>query len=172
MKCRLIIGAMLATSLSGVAHAYCWDQAGVHYGVAPQLLLAIARAESGLNPRAVARNTNGSEDIGLMQINSGHLRRLADYGIKREDLFEPCTNVKVGAWILADAFSRHGTSWEGVGAYNAGCTSLKGGACKAARTKYAWRVYRKLRADDGQPAIREVRNQVSTQPIVRVRVSG
>ncbi len=30
------------------------------------------------------KNTNGSEDIGLMQINSAHLPRLAKFGITRQ----------------------------------------------------------------------------------------
>ncbi|PIV87852.1 MAG: hypothetical protein COW48_09240 [Hydrogenophilales bacterium CG17_big_fil_post_rev_8_21_14_2_50_63_12] len=50
------------------AHA-CWKEAGTRYGVSPQLLYAIARTESGLNPQAIGRNRNGSRDIGLMQIN-------------------------------------------------------------------------------------------------------
>lgn len=129
------------------AHA-CWEQAGAKYGVAPQLLYAIAKAESGLNPRAIGRNRNGSDDIGLMQINSSHLPRLARYGINQASLFDPCTNINVGAWILSDSFARHGASWEGVGAYNAACSSLRGVQCRTARTRYAWRIYRKLYETD------------------------
>lgn len=168
---RLAVVAAM-TSMSGLTHGYCWDEAGAHYQVAPPLLHAIAHVESGLNPRAVGRNANGSEDIGLMQINSSHLPRLSSYGIRREHLFEPCTNVKVGAWILADAFSRHGASWEGVGAYNAGCSSLKGAACIAARTKYAWRVYSALGVTPRAGSARDVGARASAQPLVRVRVGG
>lgn len=38
----------------------------------PELMIAVAKAESGLNPLATNRNTNGSRDIGLMMINSVH----------------------------------------------------------------------------------------------------
>ena len=97
----------------------CWDDAAARYQVNPTLLHAIARTESGVNPRAIGRNRNGSRDIGLMQINSGWLPTLARHGITEQDLFDPCTNLHVGAWILAHNFARLGYTWEAVGAYNA-----------------------------------------------------
>ena len=138
---------MVALWLAPTVVLACWQNAGERYSVSPQLLHAIARVESGLDPRAVNhshRQRTGTYDIGLMQINSSHLQRLAKYGIEEQHLFDPCTNIHVGAWLLADQFSRHGVSWEGVGAYNAACTQLRGKDCQAARVKYAWRVYRQL----------------------------
>ena len=97
----------------------CWDAAAARYQVNSTLLYAIARTESGLDPKAVGRTTNVSRDIGLMQINSSWFAQLARYGIEESHLLDPCTNIHVGAWILAQNVSRYGYTWEAVGAYNA-----------------------------------------------------
>jgi len=91
----------------------CWEEAAQRYGISADLLYAIARVESNLNPQAVNRShlrRTGSYDIGLMQINSGHLSALSRHGVKEADLFDPCTNIRVGAWLLADSFSRRGAT--------------------------------------------------------------
>lgn len=127
----------LTLSLTAASPVYaCWEQAAERYGLSSELLHAIARTESGLDPQAVGHNRNGTRDIGLMQINSAWLPRLQAHGIAERDLYDPCTSIHVGAWILAGNVQRLGYTWEAVGAYNARNPAL--------RRAYAERVYRQV----------------------------
>ena len=133
---RCPLGALL---IAAALPAYsCWEDAASRYQVSSQLLYAIARTESGLNPYAVGQNRDGSRDIGLMQINSWWLTALTRFGIREQDLFEPCTSIHVGAWILAQNVAHYGYNWEAVGAYNASSAPL--------RRAYAARVQKNLSA--------------------------
>ncbi|MGL4602962.1 MAG: transglycosylase SLT domain-containing protein, partial [Iodobacter sp.] len=108
---------LLLLLCSSSAWADCWERAGQSFGISPELLYAIAQQESGLNPQASNRNSNGSDDIGLMQINSVHLPRLKKMGIDEKHLRQdPCLSIMIGASILSDMMKRYGYSWEAVGA--------------------------------------------------------
>ena len=107
------------------APASCWEQAAQRHQVNPHLLVAIAEVESGLRPASIGRNTNGSIDIGLMQINTLWLPELRRHGIEARDLLDPCVSVHVGAWVLAQKMRAYGNTWTAVGAYNAGSAVLR-----------------------------------------------
>jgi soluble lytic murein transglycosylase-like protein len=112
---------LLLLSLAFSAHSTCWKEAGMRYGIEPELLQAIAIVESNLRVDAMNHNNDGSYDIGLMQINSRNLPALKQYQISQRKLLDnPCLSVMTGAWILAGFMRQHGYSWEAVGAYNAG----------------------------------------------------
>ena len=126
----------------------CFEQAAEHYGLASELLWAIAQTESRLDPLAVnTTNRDGSWDIGLMQINSRWLPQLRQAGIAPESLYDPCTSIWVGAWVLAGNVAHYGYGWQAVGAYNAGTADSH--AASVRRERYADRVHRQLRRAGG-----------------------
>lgn len=119
--------------------AACFDEAAARYRVPTSLLMAISRVESSGNPQAINRNTDGSYDIGHMQINSRWIPVLQRYGITERNLFDACTNTYVGAWILAQNIIRLGYGWDAIGAYNA--------RSQAKRMAYARKVAQVLKRE-------------------------
>ena len=124
------------------AEENCWYSAASRYSVSPHLLYAIASKESSLNPTAIGKNKNGTHDIGLMQVNSVWLPELQKFGITREKLFDPCVNINVGAWILAQAVQKLGYNWNAIGAYHTGLG--KSERRTERRNNYSGDVYRRI----------------------------
>lgn len=129
----IIIAALIA--LPSVSFAFCFEEAGREYNISPLLLWSIAKNESGFNPTAVGRNTNGTFDFGVMQINSIWAKTL---GKERWiALADPCTNVRTGAWILRQCIDKYGYNWTAVGCYNSQTPSK--------RDRYASRIEAEVR---------------------------
>jgi soluble lytic murein transglycosylase-like protein len=146
MFLKISIAVFLLMSLiSSEVYAECFSEAGLKYKIDPLLLRAIAQVESSMNSQAINVNRDGSQDIGIMQINSSHLERLAKSGITREKLLaDTCLAVMVGAEILAGFVKKFGYTWRAVGAYNAGL----GDGRDSLRKRYAIKVvseYRRLK---------------------------
>ena len=131
-----VLFILLFFLLSATAFAFCFEEAGAKYGISPDLLWAIAKVESSFNPLAINRsNRNGSYDFGLMQINSSWYRVLGDDLWQK--LADPCVNVYVGAWVLAQCMQEYGYTWQAVGCYNA--------VTQSKRDRYIKRVQNALR---------------------------
>lgn len=77
------------------------------FGTERRIALAVAKAESGLNPKAVNKNRNGSKDIGIFQINDQH-------GWSANDRFDWRKNI----WMAKELRDRHG--WTEWAVYNNG----------------------------------------------------
>ena len=84
-------------------YKYCYDplicirDVGEEMGFSnDQILIAIriAKAESGIRTDSIGKNTNGTFDIGVFQINDVHSKR-----ISREDRMDFVKNIKF-AWTL------------------------------------------------------------------------
>lgn len=72
-----------------------------------------------------------------MQVNSRWLGTLSSFGIGRDQLFDPCINTYVGAWILAQNISRLGYGWDAIGAYNARSPEKRAAYARRIATKVA-----------------------------------
>jgi soluble lytic murein transglycosylase-like protein len=141
----------IAATPVALASGACWERAALESGTTVELLQAIAWVESSMKSQAVNSShlrTTGTRDIGLLGVNTAP-NVLRQFGLSESELFDPCTNVRTGSRILKEKFDRFGMTWEAVGAYNASCTRLKGLACRNARTRYAWRVYRAMHRPNG-----------------------
>jgi len=123
--CAVGLAIACAASAATPAQANCFDDAAAYQHVNPLILRAIAWQESRNRPAALNKNTNGSVDYGLMQINSIHLPTLSRYGIGRDTLMEPCKNVYIAAWHLRQKMNRYGNTWQAVGAYHSETPSLR-----------------------------------------------
>lgn len=115
MKYLIILAIFFNLSQASINY---FEEAGEYYRIDPKILYCIAKKESKFNPNAINRNSNGSIDIGVMQINSVHLKELEKRGFNKEHLFVPKINIYAGAWLLKRCFNKHGVSEEGITCYN------------------------------------------------------
>ena len=122
--------------VTGLPIDQCIAGAARFHRVDPQLLKAILMVESRLNPNAVNRNTNGTRDIGVAQVNTIHLPTLEKHGISETELKDACVNTYVGAWLLSKQIARHGLNWFGVAAYHSTTPSKN--------AQYQYLVYKEL----------------------------
>jgi hypothetical protein len=95
-----------------------FEKAGHDFGIEPSLLARIATIESNMNPRAINQNNNGTIDIGLMQINSIHLKRLSSIGVTKQALLDPEVNIYVGALLLSSHIRKRGYNLSAIGCYH------------------------------------------------------
>jgi len=160
--------------------------------VAPSTMAAIIRVESGGNPWAIGDNTTKSRviptpksaeeaisiatilinkghnlDLGLSQINSDNLKK---YKVSVREIFDPCTNVKVGSTILsrfyAKSVAKYGEGekslFHALSAYNTGsfyrgptyvAKILKAAGSSASISSVSWK----------QPATTQTSSQVASR---------
>lgn len=112
---------MFSSAVIALPFDKCFQESSEKYGVNVNLIRAVAMTESSMKADAVGTlSSDGTYDIGLMQINSSWLDKLSRWGISEQMLFDPCVSVDVGTWILSDNIKRYGNTWNAVGIYNVG----------------------------------------------------
>lgn len=146
---RYLLLVTLFCSMNSASASTCLAVAAQHYGLRHDILSAVLAVEGG-RVGLKKKNTNGSYDMGPMQINSIWLPELKRRGISEEDVVNDyCTNIMVGAWILARVFKESGFPqmntadfWEAVGRYNSRTPKYN--------AQYAVRVWRQAKRMQGR----------------------
>ncbi|MEU4221353.1 transglycosylase SLT domain-containing protein [Actinoplanes sp. NPDC026623] len=104
-----------SASLAGVPYADMFLAAGAKYDVSPKLLAAVAKVESGYNPKAVS--PAGAQ--GLMQLMPGTAR-----GLGVNDSFDPRQAINGAAKLLSSHLKEFKSLPLALAAYNAGGGSV------------------------------------------------
>jgi len=132
-------------AVAGVPYADLFNAAGARYGISPRLLAAVAKTESGYDPRAVS--PAGAR--GLMQIMPSTARSL---GVA--DAFDPAQAVDGAARLLRGTIAEFGGNLDlALAAYNAGSGAVHkyGGIPPFAETRaYVPKVKAALAALEGR----------------------
>lgn len=118
-------GILLANFGYAAKLEQCFNIASSKYQIPSKLLKAIAQTETKQNPLAIHVNDNHTYDIGIMQINSTWLPKLKRVGIHRIDLLDGCSNIQIGAWILAQNIKQYGFNLKAIGAYNSSIPEIQ-----------------------------------------------
>ncbi|WP_232234520.1 transglycosylase SLT domain-containing protein [Actinoplanes sp. N902-109] len=130
-------------SLAGVPYADMFVRAGAKYGVSPKLLAAVAKVESGYNPKAVSKA--GAQ--GLMQLMPATAR-----GLGVQDSFDPQQAINGAAKLLSSNLKEFKSLPLALAAYNAGGGNVHkyGGIPPFAETQaYVPKVQKALKALGG-----------------------
>lgn len=148
------VAAILLISFSAFAFDNCFTLAAAEYGVRKDVLVAIARWESKLNPYAVnvagksyypatkeeaetliksAAESGKSFDVGLMQINRYWFKKT---GYPYTSGLDGCFNVRLGAWVLAMELKSTDDYWAAIGKYHS--------PTEKRANEYMWHIYSQI----------------------------
>lgn len=104
----------------------CWSLSAQKHKIDPLLLMAYGTVESSLRGGIESRNTNGSYDLGIMQINTIHLPYFKKMGYSRSDLKnDNCKNIMAAGYLVKDSFRRYGYNINGIGGYHSNTPHLR-----------------------------------------------
>jgi len=110
------------------------------YGIDPNLSLAVAKVESDFNPQAISHKGC----IGVFQIHPSLARR---YGYKKEDLFDPDINIRLGIRILKHYLDYFRNLELALAAYHAGFNRVIRNGYKVPNIKETKSYIRKVKKE-------------------------
>ncbi len=109
--------------------AACLLLAAQTYNIPPAVMIGILSVEGGTVGQAV-RNSNGTHDLGPMQINTLWVPQLASYwGVDQRTAKnwiqnDACTNMGVSAWILGQHMKETNSLSRSIAYYHSRTPSL------------------------------------------------
>jgi soluble lytic murein transglycosylase-like protein len=92
------------------------NNASRKYSISPKIIWAIMKVESEYK-KTIHVNSDGSFDIGVMQINSLWIKSLANKGFK-VDILNNKDNVNIASYILKENINKGYGLWQAVGLYH------------------------------------------------------
>lgn len=110
--------------ITAQALAACLMLAAQTYQVPPAVMVGIMHVEGGRVGQQVGPNSNGTYDLGPMQVNTSWVPTLARawrvdpktaQRLVRDD---GCVNVRVAAWILKQKIDGAGSLYKGIAHYH------------------------------------------------------
>lgn len=117
----------------------CIVVAAKHFNINPLVIKAIARVEGG-GIGTLSKNTNGTYDMGVMQINTIHIPAIqkAYPALTWQDLtYKPCVNIGVGTWILRQRLDETDDFWKGVAHYHSKTPKYRDRYLRLVRVQYS-----------------------------------
>lgn len=115
--------------ITAQALAVCIFAAAQTYAVPPSVILGVLHVEGGAVGMA-SKNTNGTSDLGPMQINTIWMPQLARYwGVPEATAMrmvrdDACVNIGVGTWILRSKMNETGSLYRGIAYYHSATPHL------------------------------------------------
>ena len=121
----------------------CFQKTAKKENIPVSLLVAVARGESNLNPRAVSKKNA----VGLMQIPWPLTAKKLGFS-KKEDLFDGCKNIDAGGRYIKELLRRYnGNLFRTLAAYNYGPTRISSnGTIPNEAEQYVDYIYDKYRS--------------------------
>lgn len=110
--------------ITAQALAACMMIAAQTYQVPPAIMVGIMHVEGGRVGQAVGPNSNGTYDLGPMQVNTRWMPMLArawkvdEKKAMRLVRDDGCVNVRVAAWILHQKIEEAGSLYGGIAYYH------------------------------------------------------
>ncbi len=105
----------------------CVSAAASHFNIHPNVIWAIIDVEGG-KVGTMSKNSNGTYDMGIMQINTINLESVTRSfpDVTWQDIaYKPCVNIAIGTWFLRQKIDEAGTLWDGVGNYHSKTVKYK-----------------------------------------------